>query len=882
MSRWLPALRIARRTAGRQRLRSLLVALLVAVPVAGATLIDVVARTIGAPERRAQRAIGPADLVAVDVSAERLAALLPPGARLAPLPLIYSVVVDRGDRNTRSALVDADAGEPLHRDLASDVVAGRAPRGDREVLVTPALARRLGLLDGAGDLRGGAEVTLHEGPSAPVAGIVRMRFCLNCERIIARRGSTLARAARRRAAGGLELSIPGLKLAFSTAEPRVALVDLPRGTAADAVAGSLRRQGVTAVPRGRIAHPPSGVSPPVDAARVRAWALAAIVVGLGLLEVVLLAGTAFAVGARRQTRELGLVAAGGGAPRDLRRIVLAQGLLLGALGAALGVVAGAVLAVAGTPLWERYDNAELLGWRFGPWEIAGAALVGLLSGLAAALVPAIGAGRMRPVDALAGRVGGRRGRRRRTTPIGAALLAAGAATALLGDRLLAGEFERYVRRLAEADRGGVVLDAPSSTWAVALVEGGGMLAVIGLVLVVPALIGALARLGARLPLSARLAVRDAERQRHRTGPATAAIAVAVAGSVLSAFLIAMQFRADEVRSPPMLPPDVLAIARDEPAAAPAQLLRAVDAAAAQLPGARRTVQRLVAARGGGQAGLRVHEHDCPSLLAEAGRCGTLAGNGHVAVVAAEGAAAATLAGGTLDRRARDALAGGRVVVFDRAVLDAEGRVHVATGPGAPASVAGHFVAREHPFASLPTALVSPALARARGWRTATEAVLLSYGRGVARDDVDSAMTAAADLGAAAFVDSGPGASRNAILLAVGLVAAIVTLLGVAIAVALSAAEGRADLATLAAVGAPPRRRRALLAAQALLIGGLGAALGVALGSFVAFTARATTGSPDFVVPWANLGAALLGAPLLAALVAALCARGRLPLVRRAE
>jgi hypothetical protein len=42
--------------------------------------------------------------------------------------------------------------------------------------------------------------------------------------------------------------------------------------------------------------------------------------------------------------------------------------------------------------------------------------------------------------------------------------------------------------------------------------------------------------------------------------------------------------------------------------------------------------------------------------------------------------------------------------------------------------------------------------------------------------------------------------------------------------------------------------------------------------------RATTGSPDFVVPWWNLVAAGLGAPALAALGT----RGRRPVVRRSE
>ena len=81
------------------------------------------------------------------------------------------------------------------------------------------------------------------------------------------------------------------------------------------------------------------------------------------------------------------------------------------------------------------------------------------------------------------------------------------------------------------------------------------------------------------------------------------------------------------------------------------------------------------------------------------------------------------------------------------------------------------------------------------------------------------------------------------------VATVVTLLGVAISVSLSAAEGRADLATLAAVGAPPRRRRNLAAAQAWVLGQLGCLLGVGVGALYGYTAHAAFGSPHFAIPW---------------------------------
>jgi hypothetical protein len=85
--------------------------------------------------------------------------------------------------------------------------------------------------------------------------------------------------------------------------------------------------GVALAPRAEALDPPP---PPVDygtAVDPMGIAIAALVIGFGLIEVCLLAGTAFAVGARRQVRDLGLVAAAGGEARHVRRIVLAQGVV---------------------------------------------------------------------------------------------------------------------------------------------------------------------------------------------------------------------------------------------------------------------------------------------------------------------------------------------------------------------------------------------------------------------------------------------------------------------------------------------------------------------------------------------------------------------------
>ena len=586
--------------------------------------------------------------------------------------------------------------------------------------------------------------------------------------------------------------------------------------------------------------------------------MAMLISGLGLLEVVLLAGAAFAVGARRQTRELGLVGASGGSARHVRRIVLAQGLVLGALGAVLGVAFGALVAVAGRPLWEHLEDGRIVSWSFGPYEIAGAALIGLLSGLAAAVIPAVGAGRMRPVDALAERFRTSRSARRRTATVGIVLVAAGVLLALAGDRLLADDFAAYARELEAAAGTGTSLTAPSPGGPMAH---GRRRSAAARRRARGARPGrdrrAWPRPAARMPLSLRLAMRDAARHRHRTGPATSAIAVAVAGSVVLAFLFVGNLRAEELRYVPSLPPHVLAVSNGETDArgmesaakqASAELPGATvhDPARAAEPGARGAV------RAGGVAVVSAADVPDPRrrrLRATAARAARPRSPAATRSTRSSPAVRSAGPSATRWRRARRSCSTGR-----SSATAASGSSCRATVPSSKTvDLPARLVRREELYTSLPSALIPPAVAREHGWDVEPARVLIPYGAGPTPDQVDSARAAAERFGAETYIEAGPEhGSREVALLIVAGVAAFVTLVGVAVSVALSAAEGRADLATLAAVGAPPRRRRALAAAQALLVAGLGCALGVAFGTFVAYAARTTTGSPDFVIPWTNL------------------------------
>jgi putative ABC transport system permease protein len=129
------------------------------------------------------------------------------------------------------------------------------------------------------------------------------------------------------------------------------------------------------------------------------------------------------------------------------------------------------------------------------------------------------------------------------------------------------------------------------------------------------------------------------------------------------------------------------------------------------------------------------------------------------------------------------------------------------------------------------------------------------------------------------------------LLALLLGSSIIVIGASGTATGLAAADGRADLGTLAAVGASPSTRRTLAAFQSAVTAGLGTVLGVlaglvpGVGVVRAINAAAHTSPLDgpwypLVLPWTNVLVTLLVVPLIAALAAAALTRSRLPMVRR--
>ena len=102
---------------------------------------------------------------------------------------------------------------------------------------------------------------------------------------------------------------------------------------------------------------------------------------------------------------------------------------------------------------------------------------------------------------------------------------------------------------------------------------------------------------------------------------------------------------------------------------------------------------------------------------------------------------------------------------------------------------------------------------------------------------------------------------------------------------LALAEGRADFATLAAVGAQPATRRRIAAATAAFVTVVGGIVGAVSGLIIArlLNSLVVSDYPNiFVVPWLMLAVTLIGIPALTGALAWLFTRSRVVMVRRVD
>lgn len=875
MSGWRCMLRMARRDALRARGRSLLVLLMIALPVMTVSAADIVIQTqdVSGTESLTRR-LGAADAEVRFQGITHIEQLPDPdhggsmldgdGNTTPPTLATVSRVLGRPvrglERRQGGVRVSTDKGvadtegteidlrDPLSRGLFR-LTSGRLPAKRGEVVVNAALAAR-----GPGL---GEQVTVADGVPATVVGIVESSSYRSFPVVVG-------------PLGGLGL----------TTQDNVAtwLVDAGPVTWQDVRA--LNRVGAMVLSRTVVEHPPPPSQVPAQlgpsSGSGSRLAVVALIVVMALLEVVLLAGPAFAVGARRQQRNLAVIAASGGTPRQLRRVVLASAFVLGATAAGGGVLAGIGVAFVLMPVAQRFSAA----W-FGPFEISwphlvGIAAFGLLSAFLAAVVPAVIAARQDVVKVLAGRRGDRRASVR-SPLLGVLLLGAGVAGAVYG---------------TSVDVSGELYIAASA-----------VVTVLGMILLVPVAIVALARTSHRLPLPVRYAMRDATRHRTRTVPAVAAVAATVAGVVALGIGASSDALQNRRTYQPNLPLGLSAVSSWD--AGHMDWARAETAVRKELPG-----NQVTAVRGipdvldGGRSHLDL-AFEVPGGRREH-LLGSWSGATGSSVLVARGPGLVPF--GIPDRgAARQVLARGGAVVLTDHRVDAD-TVRISAdfsnddgSPGRtvrPVTVPAVYV--EAPGAVAPfQAVVSPRVPRRLGVDYATTALLVAGPVSKAAEADVAEAVGAVSPNASFYVERGYQAddSTRIALLVLAALGGVLMLGGTLTATFLALSDARPDLATLSAVGAAPRTRRGVAAAYAGTVGLVGAVLGALVGfvpgiavtyplTRVTWTDVDATGSalPDhFVdVPWLLVATVVLLLPLVTAAVVGVTARSRLPLVARVD
>ncbi|MEW1723660.1 ABC transporter permease [Streptomyces sp. NPDC093109] len=942
---WRAAIRIARRDAWRFKGRSFLVLTMIAVPVMGVSAMDLTIRSASLTSaQELDRDLGAAAARITDPRYAGEPVLQTPdaedyrpekedsedGSNAVPdaptdpkksVPAGATFLTDTSGSarlRTTEGLLNTEirelkAGDPLARGIMT-LKSGRFPARAGEAAATTHFLETSGLKVGSKLTARGLNADYR------IVGSYELPSELNTDQVNVLPGALLSPLDEALRAAGLGSDTPRTTL----------LVGTPGGFTWNMVKEANAR-GVVVLSRAVVLNPPADADVPLyqhknwnggwdpgSSTTASEQAILITIVGLAVLEICLLAGAAFAVGARRSRRQLGLVGANGGNRSHIRAIVLSGGLVIGIASAVTGTVIGIALTAALRPVLEDYLGQRFGGLSFRPLELLGIALVAVITGLLAALVPAITASRESVLASLTGRRGIRRSNRVLPS-LGLAAVLLGAAIALYGALL-------------------------SRT--TLLVMGGSVIAELGFIAMTPALVGLFGKIGTWLPLSPRLALRDAVRNRGRTAPAVAAVLAAVAGTVAVSTYTASLDAQNRAEYVPKLPDGAVQLSVWEGAGRELPAIR--NAVEKTLPvDVRAPVSSLAVggpsctgfdiAKGCGTYAVIVPKaNKCPldelgdkdvsevfsaaeqRRLGKDWRCENdpFYGRGINQVLVGDAELLKVL--GIDDPGATKALADGKIVSLYKPAIDAEGEIGItlaADAQKAEKEIASgkeltgeikKFTAYEVPGDPRTygiSLVLTSATAEAAGFGAAPTGAYYTTSRLPSSDQKQRMDSELAKTGNDAWVqiEDGYSSRYGIVLLALTVFAGLVTIGAAGIATGLAQADAEADLKTLSSVGAPPRVRRTLSGFQCGVVAVMGVVLGSAAGMLPAVGLRLTErrelldeyqqswdagwaeGSAPYVpivIPWETMGALLIAVPLGAAVLAALVTRSHRTLGRR--
>ena len=890
-----PALRAGARLAWRSVVRSrgssTLVALLVALPVAGLTGAAVFWETHRAtPEQAATLELG---------SAQSWVSTGPPGLQQAVDDPRFSLGYRNGPPEEPvepptglPAMVPATA-VPLR--IAETGLGIETPSGRGDVMATigaawdPLLEGRYVPIDG----------------TAPAAADEAMVSPGLLERLDARVGDTVTLSG-----SGETFTITGT-MRRADQQPSQETLFLP-GTGAAEYSGPLSRwyfadwqptyaqlreltdEGYVSYARDLAIHPPpDAVVSGSDALAL--WNVLVIGAVTGVFSgylVVLLAGAALAVSARRQQRALAVAASVGAARRDVFRVVLLQGAFLGAVGAAAGIAVGAAGAAITNALTDRGAVDTFWGnwgYRIPVALVAAIAAFALLIGTLAAIAPARSATRGDPLGAL-------RGARRpakldvRRPVWGLALLLCGAGLAVAGGLTIAALGRQEPSEGIEPLR-------VAALWTLVL---GPVVFQVGVILGGHWIFVVLSRLVGRAGHGARLASRDAAASPSRVVPAFAAIAATVFAASFVLSVIALQAASSARMYSYSAPaqsivvsfavpdgserPELTRAARElladaEPAPAATALVRSAWTPPLD-PETGRSLDPDASRFGVAQQPDPLHCPVCDAWFN--------ALNGQIVVVAPEDieAAAGVSLGADALRAYRDGAAVASIgYVHDGDVTVTQWRAGDLDGQ----AMGGLYDGDEGPDPTREIALsaidvdrrmwwaaaISPETADALGIVTTPSSLVARYetlppqaelDRLAAEADRSHGDDPAATGGIYLHVERGPD-TGDPWLAAILAVAAVLVVGASAVSLGLSRFERRADDATLAAVGGGRMLRRGVNAWQALLVAGVGTVVGTVAGQIPVWGFSQAVSYYDLRdTPWPWLAALALALPAAIAVI----------------
>ncbi|MEO5841749.1 MAG: FtsX-like permease family protein, partial [Acidimicrobiales bacterium] len=479
--------RLARREVQRRPWRTLLVALLIAIPVAGMTVAAVFARSdrLSAADSW-QLNNGQADAVLQNEGGGTSTVTIPPGSTTAVGRAAYFQLIRTTDGGrTRAYMSDLAVNDPI---LAGIITLddGRLPTTDGEVLLSASAAGDLGAR--LGDT---IELTRPTTRTVVVTGIGHFAANRSQSLVLTAPGSDFLGVSPEVIASRTYLQLPA---------------SMPQ-TEREAWVRASRGKGFTQSPAAfpNLIEAPAGSA---DAAVRWTWVLGGLVLTVAGIVIT----SAFASGARRQLATLGQLAANGASPRVLRRTLLLQGTWTGIVGS----IAGLGLGFATLQFLDRYRDRlfdrDASAYVYRLIDLVPIVVMGIIATTIAALIPARTTSRIPVLAALAGR-----------RPLGRVprrLTVSGVVAFACGLGFLA---------LAVVGSTG---DGQGDVWTAMAVLGSiGVL--LGASAIAPALVGLLEPLAARLHGPWRFAARSLVRQRTRTGGVVAAVCATSALAVMA-------------------------------------------------------------------------------------------------------------------------------------------------------------------------------------------------------------------------------------------------------------------------------------------------------------------------------------------------------------